>query len=87
MGGVVLSKHGSLTMSCPGGKCPLAQQATLGPEVSQYHAFGAASTAGFVAGGVLAAAGVILFVTAPKPGPAVGVRIGPSWAGVEGSFR
>jgi hypothetical protein len=86
MGGLVLAKHGDLARSCPGGHCPLDQQATLQPQVSQYHAFGAASTAGFVVGGVLAAAGVVLVVTAPRQAQSARLSLGPGWTGVEGSF-
>jgi len=97
MGGAEIAKHSSLEKSCPNGKCPLSEQPALQSQVNQFHAFGTASTVGFVAGGALAATGLILFFTAPKPsagqlglapgGPAsVGLAIGPTRAAIEGSF-
>ena len=61
-GGVAVSKHASLQKVCPGGACPASQASNL----DGYHVVSALSTAGFVAGGVLAAAGVVLVVTAPR---------------------
>jgi hypothetical protein len=88
MGGVVIAKHASLLTSCPGSKCPVSQASTLVPQVSQYHTFSTVSTAGFIAGGVLAATGIVLFATAPKSSqPSVGVTVGPAWAGLQGSFH
>ncbi len=55
---------------------------------SDAHTFAHVSTAGFVAGGVLLAGGVVLLATAPraKAATAVGmVRVGPVWGpGVRG---
>jgi hypothetical protein len=88
MGGVVIAKHGSLLASCPGAKCPVSQASTLAPQVSQYHTFSTVSTAAFIAGGVVAVTGIVLFATAPKSSqPSVGVTMGPGWAGLQGSFR
>jgi hypothetical protein len=62
-GVAVLVQHKSLAADCPGGRCPLP----FVPKMNTYNALGAASTGGFIAGGVLAATGVVLVVTAPKP--------------------
>ena len=95
MGGLVLAKHGDLVKSCPGGGCPIALKATLQPKLDSYRALGAGSTAGFVVGGVLAAAGAVLLITAPKAPEAVGAAapwmtlrpaLGLGYAGAEGSF-
>ncbi len=89
-GAGVLAMHGSLKTDCTGGKCPQQDVSKLGT----YDALGAASTAGFIAGGVLAAAGVVLVVTAPKAAPAgatVGWSLSPiaggAVLGAEGSFQ
>jgi hypothetical protein len=96
MGGVVIAKHGDIAKSCPGGHCPGGQWATLEPQVASYHTYSAVSTAGFVTGGILAGAGVVLLVTAPGPQrPAVGRAapritftpvVGPGYAGAQGTF-
>ncbi len=88
-GGYVLSQHGTLKSECTGGKCPPQDVSKL----NTYDAMGAASTAGFIGGGVLAALGVVLVVTAPKAAPAgatVGFTVRPLSGGgafgAEGSF-
>ena len=48
--------------------------------------FGTISTVGFVAGGVLAAAGVFVFVLAPKSHAPVSAHFSPFGASLEGSF-
>jgi phage gp36-like protein len=57
-------------------------------DVNAYNSLRTVSTIGFVAGGVLAAAGVTLILTAPKQesSPPVGLWLGPSGAGVYGGF-
>jgi hypothetical protein len=83
-GGVALSKHGELASKCPGGHCTNMQGA-----IDSYNLVGALSTAGFVAGGVLAATGVVLLVVdARERGPDAKVEgvIGPGYAGVRGRF-
>jgi hypothetical protein len=64
---------------------------TLGPfnnAESSGKTYATVSTAGFVAGGVLAAAGVILFVVAPAPGSSASAAIAPTPGGlsVAGTF-
>jgi len=65
-GGLAASKHGEITESCRDGQCPLAQKATIQPKIDSYNAMGAISTVGILAGGALAATGVVLMLTAPK---------------------
>ncbi len=85
-GGLAVSKHASLQKVCPGGACPEGQASNL----DGYHVVTALSTAGFVAGGLLAAAGVVLVVTAPRstePSSAgVAPVIGAGRIGVQGWF-
>jgi hypothetical protein len=84
-GGVALGKHGSLAKLCPDGQCINQESA-----VDSYHVMTTLSTAGFVAGGVLAATGVVLLVTAPRPSATENAWIAPivgaGYVGAEGSF-
>jgi hypothetical protein len=82
-GGIAIGKHSSLATEC---KTDCKQA-----DIDSYHAIGAISTAGFVAGGVLAAAGLVLVLTAPPsaPPPAsarVIPYLGVGSLGVVGSF-
>jgi hypothetical protein len=89
---LALGKHSSLATECTGagGTCdtPAAQS-----DLSSYHSIGLVSTVGFIAGGVLAAGGAVLFFTAPhgaSAGPATGLWItpfvGPGSVGATGTF-
>ena len=60
-GGLALSKHASLEESCPTGQCG----AGFNDKISSYETLGMLSTVGFIAGGALGAAGIVLLVTAP----------------------
>jgi hypothetical protein len=63
MGGVAASKRSSLKSSgCTDTRCPNEKQS----DVDRLNTFRAVSTVGFIAGGVLAAAGVVLLLTAPS---------------------
>lgn len=95
LGGLVLAQHADILKSCPAGTCPLKQRAALAPKIDGYHALSNGSTAGFIAGGALAATGAVLLLTAPSAVPAAlraGQRrtlqpvIGPGYAGARGSF-
>jgi hypothetical protein len=83
-GALAIGKHGQLLEECPTGTC----FGTAREDLARYHAASTASTVGFVAGGVLGAAGVVLVVTAPSgsSGP-VEARLGPSSFALAGSFR
>jgi hypothetical protein len=65
-GGLALSKHSSLENTCKDGHCPMSSQSTNQPLIDSYTTMGTISTAGFVAGGVLAVVGIILVATAPR---------------------
>jgi hypothetical protein len=85
-GGLALAKHADLASKCPGGHCTNMQGA-----IDAYNLVGVLSTAGFVAGGALAATGVVLLVVdstgkgRPKEARIEGV-VGPGYAGVRGRF-
>ncbi len=61
-GGLAMGKHGELEDNCLNGSCPEAQQDTL----DSYHTLGTVSAIGFIAGGVIAATGVVLVLVAPS---------------------
>jgi hypothetical protein len=82
-GGIAIGKHSSLATEC---KTDCKQA-----DIDSYHAIGAISTAGFIAGGVLAAAGLVLVLTAPPNPPSTGSArvtpyLGVGSLGVIGSF-
>lgn len=88
-GGLALSKHGDIAKSCPEGHCPKGTEASYQPAIDSYGTMGTVSTIGFLAGGALAATGVILIVTAPKPKTTLGAItpvVGPGYLGATGSF-
>jgi hypothetical protein len=57
-------------------------------EVDSYNSMRTVSTVGFIAGGVLTAAGVTLLLTAPKQQarPSAGIWVSPRGAGIYGGF-
>ena len=57
-GGLAMGKHSELEDNCPNGACPPDQQDNL----DSFHTLGTVSTIGFIAGGVIAAAGIVLVV-------------------------
>lgn len=79
-GGLAVKQHGELEDLCGDGKCPPNTQ----DRIDRYETMGAVSTAGLIAGGVFAATGVVLLVTAPKSGATsataapLTVGVGPS---------
>ncbi len=88
-GGLALGKHGDITKSCPEGHCAPGQEAMLKPEIESYNTMGTISTIGFIAGGALAATGVVLILTAPKKTTTqatVTPLVGLGFVGVMGSF-
>jgi hypothetical protein len=74
---LVIGKHSSLATGCPGGVCPSNEDSAL----SSYNTMGTLSTIGFIAGPVIAAGGLLLFLTAPKndatTAPASGFQVKP----------
>ena len=87
---MAMGKHSDLQDKCPNGKCSSDVQS----DVDSYHSLGTISTIGFIAGGVLAAGGAVLFFTAPssKSAPAqtgsafISPYIGPGSVGAVGRF-
>ena len=80
-GGLAMGKHSSLSDACPNGQCPASEQSDL----DSYHTLGLVSTIGFIAGGVLAAAGLVVVLTAPSdpsepaaPAASVSASFGPN---------
>jgi hypothetical protein len=88
-GGLALSKHSEIEQACGDGHCRPAQEPMLRSKVSAYETVGALSTIGFIAGGALAATGVVLIVTAPRAKTtqaAITAVVGPGYLGAMGSF-
>jgi hypothetical protein len=77
----VLARHSSLSRDCSGGVCGPNESSALGT----YRTVANLSTVAFIAGGVGAAAGVVMVLTAPKAQP-VTAYVSPFGAGVAGSF-
>jgi len=62
-GGLALGDHSDIANGCPDPKnCPASMQG----KIDSYHTMGTLSTIGFVAGGVLAVAGIVMWVLAPS---------------------
>jgi hypothetical protein len=68
-GAVALAKSGVVDANCGVGGNPTACTPTGKMAADELKASGVASTIGFVVGGAAAVAGVVLFVTEPKPKP------------------
>jgi hypothetical protein len=85
-GGLAIAKRSDITGNgqCPNGLCP----ASASSDVSTYNTLGAISTAGFIAGGVLAAGGAVLIFTAPKKAQTAMITptVGLGTFGVRGTF-
>lgn len=86
-GGLSLGAVDDLNKACPDKRCPADQAAAL----DQAKTLSTVSTIGFAAGGVLAAAGVVLLVvrpggTKPASGRWVAPSIGVGRVGLEGVF-
>jgi hypothetical protein len=62
-GVVAIGRHGTLESDCPNGKCGPSGQTTI----DSFRSMAAISTTGFVIGGLAAAAGGVLLLTAPRP--------------------
>ena len=60
---IAMSPHSTLESDCHTGKCPASAQSTL----DGFRTMATVSTVGFVVGGVAAAAGGALLLTAPRP--------------------
>jgi hypothetical protein len=86
---ISVSKHSALAGECPGGSCTTSAAQT---DLSGYHTMAGISTAGFIAGGVLAGAGLVLMLTAPRvdapaqTGAAVHPFVGLGTVGAVGTF-
>ena len=61
-GGIAMGQHSELSEVCPNEQCPMSQESDL----DAYNTTSTVSTVGFVAGGALAALGLVLVLTAPS---------------------
>jgi tetratricopeptide (TPR) repeat protein len=85
-GVLAITTHDDLAGHCAKQLCPEDQLSKL----DTYHALGTASTVLFIAGGVVAAGGAVIWITAPRPSATVRAHatpfIGPGTAGVRVTF-
>lgn len=86
-GVVTLNEASAIKDRCSGTVCPLASE----QEADDAKLIGNVSTAMFVAGGVLAVAGIVLVIVDPFGGSepaaaALGARVGPTGAALFGTF-
>ena len=84
--GIVVASNTSLRNECPSNPC--SSPKVNSGQVSTYNLMRNISTAGFVVGGLGAAAGVTLLLWTPKreSEASLALWLGPSSAGVEGAF-
>lgn len=83
-GGLALGLKSELDDS---GDCPDGCKSSRQEDVDRLNLYRTVSTVGFIAGGVLAATGVVLWMTAPKPGSASAqAKVGPGGVTIEGTF-
>ena len=91
---IAMGDHSSLMDNvCAKGPCGQSDLTSYNSSTSSYQTMGTISTIGFIAGGVLAAGGAILFFTAPSgsssstgEGAHVAPYVGLGHAGLAGSF-
>jgi hypothetical protein len=86
-GGLALGKHSTLNSECPQANACNGHQS----DIDSYHTLGAVSTVAFIAGGVLAGAGLVLILTAPsgapsRPAASLTPYVGLGSIGAVGSF-
>jgi hypothetical protein len=62
-GVVAMGRHSTLENDCPNGKCPRS----IGDTIDGFRSMATISTIGFVVGGLAAAGGGVLLLTAPRP--------------------
>jgi hypothetical protein len=86
-GGLALSKRSQLDEN-PGCKDDHSCPSAVSGDVHSLNTLRTLSSVGFIAGGVLAATGVVLLVTSPASAPktSLAVWLAPSSAGVSGKF-
>ena len=82
--GLAMSKRSELVAT---GKCNDGCSPSLSSDVDRLNSFRLLSTIGFIAGGALAAGGVVLWVTAPSPsGAQARAELLPNGLALKGNF-
>lgn len=82
VGVLAMSQHSSLEGSCKDGSC----WPSTANEVDSYNTKRSISTGAFIAGGVIAATGVVLVLSAPREPRSVSLVIGPSAVALRGTL-
>jgi hypothetical protein len=90
-GGLAMSKHGSANGSpCASGPCLPDDLSSYQSDRSAFYSLGTVSTISFIAGGALAATGVVLLLVAPRTEQAQAAwaspYVSPTGAGLTGRF-
>lgn len=92
-GVIAMGDHGSIMNNvCAKGPCGQSDLTSYDSSIDSYHTMGTISTIGFIAGGVLAAGGAVLFFTAPTASATTGqgAHVAPyvslGHAGITGTF-
>jgi hypothetical protein len=95
-GVIAMGDHSSIMNNvCAKGPCGQSDLTSYNSSIDSYHTMGTISTIGFIAGGVLAAGGAVLFFTAPRGGASpvgqgagahVAPYVGLGHAGLTGNF-
>jgi hypothetical protein len=67
---------------CDGTNCTNSPVPDAGDKLRDAQSAGTASTVFFVAGGVLAAGGLVLFFAAPRAGPRASAQVSPTGVGL-----
>ena len=82
-GGIAAAEHSNLIGACPTAVCPSSLQSN----VDTYHRTAAIATGAFIAGGVIAATGIVVMATAPKArAVTVSPVLGLGFVGARGRF-
>jgi hypothetical protein len=89
-GGLAISKHSSFTSECGGtDQCSSSLQAKYQSDANSYYTLASVSTVAFIAGGAVAATGLVLLLTAPSSSSSsasVTPTFGLGYLGMQGRF-
>jgi hypothetical protein len=85
-GVMALGASGDVQDACPDGVCPAGSEADVGDDQSRAGTLADVSTISFIAGGVVAAAGIVLIVVRPFGGDDTAVTASPRGLSLRGSF-
>ena len=89
-GGLAIGAHNTFINDCGGtSHCAPSLQPKYQGDLDSYHTMAGISTVAFIAGGAVAATGVVLLLTGPSPSPSTATvtpAIGLGYLGINGRF-